>query len=91
MATATTYGFTDLRAGSIWEKYASSTVRDGELTGRYELVETLKVQSRSPGITCDSVVHLKNLETGGVAKVFSQALRQGPKRRPHGYWELVAD
>jgi hypothetical protein len=86
MAARTPYGFTDLKQGSIWEHFASTVVHEGESTGRYELTETVEVPW---GGRHDPVVQLTNMETGGVATVFSRALREGPRRQPHPYWELT--
>lgn len=79
------YGFNDLRQGTVWEHFHSSIVFEGELIGRYELTRTIQ----PPKAPADPWIELVNLETGGVAKIYSRALREGPLRKPHPYWELA--
>jgi hypothetical protein len=90
---ATAYGFTDLKKGTVWEHYASTCVRDGELNGRYELtadaIPINRLTASGHTLVLDPILNLRNLETGGVATIFSQALREGPLRQPHPHWKLA--
>ncbi|HEY6731926.1 MAG TPA: hypothetical protein VI039_13000 [Solirubrobacterales bacterium] len=77
MPAKTTYGFTDLKQGSIWESYRSTVVNNGELVGRYELTDAGKTEALKGGGQLDSVVHLTNLETGGGRKGLLEGVAGG--------------
>lgn len=71
------------REGQRWEFHNQTreTVTEYELTGLGEL---------DPNGRFDALVHLTNLGTGGVAKVYGRALRDGPSRAPRSFWKLAS-
>lgn len=70
-----------LKKGQFWEKFRSTSLGDGELTGRYELTELFEH-------FYGNFAFLRNLETGGVAKVSQRWLYEGESRALHGCWRL---